>query len=154
MRKYKAIHEETSIWMREDVEGQPAERKKVNREAKEEERSANKKGWLWFVNASGTESEHWCEVSACVPASVPTVVDLLSLVNMVPDVVVSVPDCEVMKPQTFSLSRKRDAGVALERETKMNIEGRPVNAVPRPTPQSSRSKAVNDLVARARILFY
>ena len=30
----------------------------------------------------------------------------------------------------FSLSRKRDASVALELETKMNIEGPPVKAVP------------------------
>ena len=31
-------------------------------------------------------------------------------------------DCEFVKPWTFSLSRQRDAGVALECETTMNIE--------------------------------
>ena len=42
----------------------------------------------------------------------------------------SVSDCEIVEPHTSSLSRKRDASVALECETKMNIEGSAVKAVP------------------------
>ena len=54
-----------------------------------------------------------------VLASVPTVTDLFSLVNVVN--LLSRRPC---------LSRKRDAGVALECETKMNVEGPPVKDVP------------------------
>ena len=63
------------------------------------------------------------------------------------EVVFSDSGCEFVEPQTLSPLRKREARVALERETEMNIEGSPVKAVPkavrnRPTPQSSPLKAV------------
>ena len=99
------------------------------------------------VDLSGEASEHWCEVSVCVLASVSLVLSLISLVNDVNSPSVAVSDWEIVESQTFSLSRKRDAGVALECEAKMNIEGPAVKAVPEavrnsPTPQSSLFKAV------------
>ena len=53
---------------------------------------------------------------------------------------VSVSGCEIVEQQTFSLSRKRDASVALACERKMNIEGLLVKAY-RPTPNSSPFKS-------------
>ena len=55
-------------------------------------------------------------------------------------------NCEFVEPQIFSLSRTREASVARECETDMNIEGPLVKAMPesvrrRPTPQSSPFKA-------------
>ena len=99
------------------------------------------------VDLSGGEREHWCQVSVCVPASVLTLTDLFSLVNVVCDVVVSCWDCEFVELQTSSLSSERDAGVSLECETKMNFEAPPVKAVPeavrnRPTPQCSPPNAL------------
>ena len=45
--------------------------------------------------------------------------------------VVSESDCEFGEPQTFfSLFRQKEASVALECETEMNIEGPQVKAVP------------------------
>ena len=50
-------------------------------------------------------------------------------------------DCEFDQPQTFSLSRKREACVALECETEKNIEGPPVKAVPEAVRNRPRRKA-------------
>ena len=84
-------------------------------------------------------------LSLCVLASppvVPVVTVPFSDVNLVCEAVFCDSDCEIVEPQTFSFSRKREASVALECETEMNIEGPPVRAVPesirkRPTPHSS-----------------
>ena len=100
---------------------------------------------------SFVESEQWCGVSVCVLDCVPSVAGSLSQANVVCDVAISDSDCEFVKPQTFSFSSKRNASVALECETKMNIEGPPVQAVPeavtrRPTPQSVLSKVVPECV--------
>ena len=91
---------------------------------------------------SGDESEHGCEVSGCVLVSVPNVTDLISPASVASDVVFSDSDCELGTPQIFSLSRQREASVALECETEMKSEGPPVKAVSetvrrRPTPQGS-----------------
>ena len=80
-------------------------------------------------------------------ASVLTGIGSLSQVNVFCGVVVSDSDCEFVKPLTFSLSRKCNASVALESETKMHTEGHPVKVVPecirrRLTPQSTLCKAV------------
>ena len=88
--------------------------------------------------------------SLCLPASppvVPVVTVPFSHVNVDCEVVFSDSGCESVEPQTLSPFRKREASVALERETEMNIEGPPVKAVPkavrnRPTPQSSPFTAV------------
>ena len=66
--------------------------------------------------------------SLCVHASlpvVPVVTVPFSDMNVVSEVV-----CEFVAPGTSSLSRKRDASVALESETKMNIEGPFAKAAP------------------------
>ena len=73
-------------------------------------------------------------------ASGPVVADAFSPVNVVCDVVVSDPDWDFGKPQTFSLSRKCEANVAWECETKINIEGPPVKAF-EGVPECMRSKA-------------
>ena len=83
-----------------------------------------------------------------VLASVPAVIDRSSPVNVFFDVdvpSVSVSDCEIVEPQAFSLSRERDASVALECVTKVHIEP-PVKVVAeavrnRPAPQSSLFKS-------------
>ena len=65
------------------------------------------------MDLSEDESEQLGGVSGCVPASVPIGTGSLSQVNVFCDVVVSDSDCESVKPQTFSLSRKCKASVAL-----------------------------------------
>ena len=95
------------------------------------------------MELSGDESEHWCRlrvcVCVCVFASVLPVTDPFSLVNVVCDEVVSGLDCEFVEPQTILLSRKREASVAFECETKM----KPESVRRGPTPQNSLfSKAV------------
>ena len=92
--------------------------------------------------------------SLCLPASplvVPVVTVPFSDANLDCEVVFSDSGCEFVEPQTLSLFRKREASVALERETDMNIEGPPVKAVPkavrnRPSPQSSPFKAAPECV--------
>ena len=95
------------------------------------------------------------DLSLCVRASppvVPVVTVPFSDVNLVCEAVYSDSDCEIVEPQTFfSLSRKREASVALECETEMNIEGPPVRVVPesirkRPTPHGSPFLAGPDYV--------
>ena len=81
-----------------------------------------------------------------VPPSVLVVTFLRSNVNVVFQFLFSDSNCEFVEPQIFSLSRTREASVARECETDMNIEGPPVKAMPesvrrRPTPQSSHFKA-------------
>ena len=99
------------------------------------------------MDFSGNESEHWCAVIVCVPASVPLVPVLTPLVNLVCEVrcpPVPVSDCEIVGPQTFSFSRKRGASVAPECEAKMNIAGSPVKAKTTPVravPERVRSGA-------------
>ena len=64
------------------------------------------------------------DFSWCVRTSPPVVPDVtvpFSDVSVVYDVVVSDSDCEIVEPQTLSLSRKREATVVLECETEMNI---------------------------------
>ena len=81
--------------------------------------------------------------SLCLPASPPVVLVVIvpfSDANVDCEVVFSDSGCEFVEPQTLSPLRKREASVALERETEMNIEGSPVRK--RPTPQSSPLKAV------------
>ena len=68
----------------------------------------------------------------CVLVCVLIVSGLFSLVEVVCGVVFpsdSFSDCEIVEPQTFSLSRKRNAIIALECEAKMNIEKPPVKTV-------------------------
>ena len=92
--------------------------------------------------------------SLCLPASplvVPVVTVPFSDANLDCEVVFSDSGCEFVEPQTLSPFRNREASVALERETDMNIEGPPVKAVPkavrnRPSPQSSLLKAVPECV--------
>ena len=63
--------------------------------------------------------------SVCVPVvplSVLVVTVLFSNVTVVCDVVISGSDCAFVEPQTPSLSRKREASVALECERETNIE--------------------------------
>ena len=65
----------------------------------------------------------WREcVRVCVLASVPNVTELFSLAYVFCDVLVYDSECEFVKPQTFPLSRQRDAGDALGCETTTNIE--------------------------------
>ena len=64
---------------------------------------------------------------------------------------VSNSDCQCVKSQTFSLSKKSDVSVALECETKMNMEGSSVKAVSEavrngPALQSSPFKAVPEWI--------
>ena len=72
---------------------------------------------------------------------------LCSTVNVVCEVVLCVSDRELVESQKPFLSRKREASVALEHETGMDIERTPVKAVPeavrnRPTQQRSPCTAV------------
>ena len=155
------MHEELflSSWLRETVEGKAEEREKLNKGATERERKrvavVCKRSWCEVfsssmderacekdlvgevVDLSVNEIEHWCEVSVCVLVSVFLVSDLFSLVNVVCDVDFSVSDCEI-EQQTFSLSSKRDVGVALECEqyknTKAGMEAAPFQSVPKRTP--------------------
>ena len=79
-------------------------------------------------------------MTGCVPASVPTGADSLWQVNVSCDVVVSDSGFEIVEPQTFSLSRKREASVAVECETKMHAEGPPVKTVPETVRRRPRRK--------------
>ena len=68
-----------------------------------------------FVRSICREME---EVSFCVLASVPSVLVLISFVNLVCGVDLasdSVSECEVVEPQTFFFSQKRGASVVMER---------------------------------------
>ena len=58
-----------------------------------------------------------------VPPFVPVVTVPFLNVNVVCEVDFCDLDCDFVQPQTFSLSRKREACVASECETEMNIEG-------------------------------
>ena len=89
----------------EDTEGEAEEREKVNKEAGEEECKRGRGSFLEkdvamvckraccdfhsgmnseeeVVNLSGDVSEHWCEASMCVLASVPIVTHLFSPVKV------------------------------------------------------------------------
>ena len=89
------------------------------------------------VDLLGNESDHWRDVSVCVLASVPSVLVVISLVNVVCEVdlpSVSVSDCEIVEPQTLSFCRKRGASVALEceqyKKTKAGVEASPFRGDP------------------------
>ena len=61
------------------------------------------------VELSRDVSRSWCAVSVCELAFVPSVSGLCSPVNVVCDVdlsLVSDSDCELVKPQFFTLSKK------------------------------------------------
>ena len=142
----------------EDVASKEEERERMNKEAKEEESKMGKERWregqkgsrspVPFLRWEGVGNS--LDLSVCVLVVSPFVLVVtvpFSNVNVVCEVVYFDSDCEFVEPQTFSLSRKRQASVALEGETETNIEGPPVKAVResarrRPMPQGSLFEAV------------
>ena len=70
-------------------------------------------------------------VSACLASCCACGDCSFSDANVDCEVAFSDSDCEFVQPQTLSPVRKREASVALEPETEMNIEGPPVKAVPK-----------------------
>ena len=94
------------------------------------------------------------DVSVCVPVvppMVPVVTVPFSDVQVVCEVVFSDSDSECVEPQTFPLSRRREASVALDCETEMSMEGPPVKAVSeavkrRHTPRTTLFRATPEFV--------
>ena len=74
----------------------------------------------------------------CVPASVHHVPILMSIVDVVCELDLSVLDVEVDEPQTLSIATKRGASVAWEQEqykrANTNMEATPFQSVPKSTP--------------------
>ena len=128
------MHEENflSSWLREDVERQEEERKRLNEEAEREESNSGKReveGAKFARNSPTSEVERVGDsfgFLVCVPAvppSVPVVTVPVSNVNVhvVCQVVFSGSDCEFVEPQTFSLATKRRVCFVESREY-LNID--------------------------------
>ena len=134
-REYQAVHEENflSRRLREDVVGKEEERENVNNEAKEEECRSGKERGGGRKEKGRYQQQKYNLFGSFVLMWVgefSVLVYFCSDVHVVCQVVFSDSDFDFVEPQTFSLTRKREASVALECETEMNVEGPPVKAAP------------------------